>query len=375
MIEFAGKTYETTPWEAYACIILGLWSGLFIGLITEYYTGASEGSPTYELAKSCVHGAAPEIINGLALGYLSTVVPIFCLSITVLGSYYLAGMYGVALAAIGMLGCLPIALSIDGYGPVSDNAGGIAEMANLHKDIRRHTDALDAAGNTTAAIGKGFAIGSAALVALALFGAFVTRVSTSIYAMEDTSTVAAAAKADALRVAAFNVNILEPFTFAGLLLGAMLPYWFSAMTMKAVGDAAQEMPGNIQEQFAEMKIIAKNNSESINADATMNPYKPNSERCIEISTNASLKMMIAPGLLVILSPLVAGSLFGFQATNGILAGCIVSGDTVGDPLKDTSGPAINILIKLSAIVSLVFGTFIAQYGGLVAGGVAELRKE
>jgi len=252
-------------------------------------------------------------------------VPIFCLSITVLGSYYLAGMYGVALAAIGMLGCLPIALSIDGYGPVSDNAGGIAEMANLHKDIRRHTDALDAAGNTTAAIGKGFAIGSAALVALALFGAFVTRVSTSIYAMEDTSTVAAAAKADALRVAAFNVNILEPFTFAGLLLGAMLPYWFSAMTMKAVGDAAQEMLGNIQEQFAEMKIIAKNNSESINADATMNPYKPDSERCIEISTNASLKMMIAPGLLVILSPLVAGSLFGFQATNGILAGCIVSG--------------------------------------------------
>jgi len=240
-------------------------------------------------------------------------------------------MYGVALAAIGMLGCLPIALSIDGYGPVSDNAGGIAEMANLHKDIRRHTDALDAAGNTTAAIGKGFAIGSAALVALALFGAFVTRVSTSIYDMEDTSTVAAAAKADALRVAAFNVNILEPFTFAGLLLGAMLPYWFSAMTMKAVGDAAQEMLGNIQEQFAEMKIIAKNNSESINADATMNPYKPDSERCIEISTNASLKMMIAPGLLVILSPLVAGSLFGFQATNGILAGCIVSGIRLPSP--------------------------------------------
>mmetsp|Transcript_33741 Transcript_33741/g.44505 ORF Transcript_33741/g.44505 Transcript_33741/m.44505 type:complete len:236 (-) Transcript_33741:778-1485(-) len=216
---FAGGTYHTTPWEAYCCIILGLWSGLFIGLITEYYT-AKENSPTIELARACVHGPAPEIIKGLALGYLSCVVPIFCLAITVLISYSVAAMYGVALAAIGMLGCLPIALSIDGYGPISDNAGGIAEMANLDPEIRVRTDALDAAGNTTAAIGKGFAIGSACLVALALFGAFVTRVNTTLTELGEKNAYKA-----------FNVNILEPFTFAGLLLGAMLPYWFSAMTM------------------------------------------------------------------------------------------------------------------------------------------------
>merc|ERR1719469_1441718 len=272
MIEFAGKTYETTPWEAYACIILGLWSGLFIGLITEYYTGASEGSPTYELAKSCVHGAAPEIINGLALGYLSTVVPIFCLSITVLGSYYLAGMYGVALAAIGMLGCLPIALSIDGYGPVSDNAGGIAEMANLHKDIRRHTDALDAAGTTTAAIGKGFAIGSAALVALALFGAFVTRV------QEDDPTEKV------------TIDILTPFCFSGLLFGAMLPYWFSALTMSAVGDAAEKMIEEIVRQ--EPAILAGE--------------KPDHEQCIKISTEASLTK--SPPSLLEKSPTTSSAL-------------------------------------------------------------------
>ena len=178
-ISFAGVDYETTQWGCYICIIMGLWSGLFIGLITEYYT-SKENAPTRELAEACQHGAAPNIINGLALGYLSCVIPIFCLAVTVLVSFKLAAMYGVALAAIGMLGCLPIALSIDGYGPISDNAGGIAEMSNLDEQIRENTDDLDAAGNTTAAIGKGFAIGSACLVALALFGAFVTRVSNTI---------------------------------------------------------------------------------------------------------------------------------------------------------------------------------------------------
>lgn len=183
-ITFAGKLYNASQWECYICIILGLWSGLFIGLITEYYT-AKENSPTRELAEACEHGAAPNIINGLALGYLSCVIPIFCLAVTVLVSFHFAAMYGIALAAIGMLGCLPIALSIDGYGPISDNAGGIAEMSNLDEAIRETTDDLDAAGNTTAAIGKGFAIGSACLVALALFGAFVTRVSNSIALMDD----------------------------------------------------------------------------------------------------------------------------------------------------------------------------------------------
>ena len=362
--------------------------------MTEYYT-SQENRPTQELAEACEYGGAPNIINGLALGYLSCVIPILCLAITVLVSFKLAAMYGVALAAIGMLGCLPIALSIDGYGPISDNAGGIAEMSNLKDEIREKTDALDAAGNTTAAIGKGFAIGSACLVALALFGAFVTRVSNTISVMPNAADPAAQA------MESYKVNILEPFTFAGLLIGAMLPYWFSAMTMKAVGDAAQEMLKEIRRQFIEM-----DKDKSLAADH---------ETCIAISTNASLKKMIAPGILVIVSPLLAGSLFGYQATNGILAGCIVSGiqiafsasnsggawdnakkfveagklkindvvvkkgddahaaavcgDTVGDPLKDTSGPSINILIKLSAICSLVFGTFLTQYGGLIAGGV------
>jgi len=303
-IMFAGETYNASNWECYVCIILGLWSGLAIGLITEYYT-SKENRPTQELAEACEYGGAPNIINGLALGYLSCVIPIFCLAITVLVSFKLAAMYGVALAAIGMLGCLPIALSIDGYGPISDNAGGIAEMSNLVGDIRDRTDALDAAGNTTAAIGKGFAIGSACLVALALFGAFVTRVSNTIAGMTDADEPAIQS------MESYKVNILEPFTFAGLLIGAMLPYWFSAMTMKAVGDAAQEMLEEIRKQFKDMEA-----DPGLAADH---------EHCISISTNASLKKMVLPGVLVIVSPLLAGYLFGYQATNGILAGCIVSG--------------------------------------------------
>jgi len=404
-LEFAGTEYNTTPYQAYGCILLGLWSGLFIGLITEYYT-SNENAPVQNLGQACEFGAAPNIIDGLALGYLSTVVPIICLAVTVLVSFQWAAMYGVALAAIGMLGCLPIALTIDGYGPISDNAGGIAEMSNLDPSIRERTDELDAAGNTTAAIGKGFAIGSACLVALALFGAFVTRVKVTADQMALTETFTGGFVPDDV----YNVNILEPFTFAGLLLGAMLPYWFSAMTMKAVGDAAQEMIAEIERQWK--PIMAKEAG------------YPDHEACIEISTNASLKKMVAPGALVIISPLLMGLLFGYQATNGILAGAIVSGiqiafsasnsggawdnakkyiengnkwkrkeevegkspyvnkkddkdiydaavvgDTVGDPLKDTSGPSINILIKLSAICSLVFGTFLAQYGGLIAGGI------
>jgi len=381
---FAEVPYPTTQWEAYGCILLGLWSGLFIGLITEYYTSKSY-EPTKRLARACLYDASTNIINGLALGYMSNVIPIFCLAFTVLLSFSWAAMYGVALAAIGMLGCLPIALTIDGYGPISDNAGGIAEMSNLKKDVRKRTDELDAAGNTTAAIGKGFAIGSACLVALALFGAFITRTAESLS-----------------NPSVYQVNILEPFTFAGLLVGAMLPYWFSAMTMSAVGDAAQDMITEINRQVPHIK----NNEAGY----------PDHEKCIGISTQASLQHMIAPGALVIISPLLGGWLFGYQATSGILAGCIVSGiqiafsasnsggawdnakkyveagqleredkngtrtivkkndpehaaavvgDTVGDPLKDTSGPSINILIKLSAITSLVFGGFIATKGGLI----------
>jgi H+-translocating diphosphatase len=302
-------------------------------------------------------------------------------------------MYGVALAALGMLGCLPIALTIDGYGPIADNAGGISEMSYLNSSVRENTDKLDAAGNTTAAIGKGFAIGSACLVSLALFGAYIVRVEENSVTKD------------------FTVNVLDPKTFAGLIVGAMIPYAFSALTMSAVGEAANEMIKEIKTQFQEIR----------------KGKEPNSARCVDISTEASLKKMMAPGALVMLSPLVVGMLFGKNALNGLLTGIIVSGiqiafsfsntggawdnakkyieenthesnqkdddeldafifmkkrdgkpteehvaavvgDTVGDPLKDTSGPSINILIKLSAITSLIFGGYIARHGGILVGG-------
>jgi inorganic pyrophosphatase len=201
---------QSSQWKAYACVICGLWSGFIIGWVTEIYT-SNAYSPVQELAEACRMGAAPNIILGLALGYMSTIIPILCIAATIYVSFTFASMYGIALSALGMLGCLPIALAIDGYGPISDNAGGIAEMSGLEEEVRRKTDKLDAAGNTTAAIGKGFAIGSACLVGLALFGAFVTRTEVAI------------------------VNILQPLEFSGLLVGAMLPYAFSALTMKAVG--------------------------------------------------------------------------------------------------------------------------------------------
>jgi len=370
-------------WKAFGCIACGLWSGFIIGWITEIYT-SNAYSPVQELAEACRMGAAPNIILGLALGYMSTIIPILCLAVTIYVAFSFAGMYGIALSALGMLGCLPIALSIDGYGPISDNAGGIAEMSGLHPSVRVATDKLDAAGNTTAAIGKGFAIGSACLVSLALFGAFVTR--TGLPA----------------------VNILAPLEFSGLLIGAMLPYAFSALTMAAVGKAANDMIAEIKRQFE--------------SEHMKNGGKPDYDKCIAISTQASLYKMIAPGLLVILTPLVVGYLFGVKGVSGLLAGVIVSGvqiaisfsntggawdnakkyieagvheskahgvhamgeaheryifkkhsdahkaavtgDTVGDPLKDTSGPSINILVKLSAITSLVFGNFFVKYGGV-----------
>jgi H(+)-translocating pyrophosphatase len=315
-------------------------------------------------------------------------VPVVALALTIFVSMKLLSMFGVALAALGMLSNLCIGLTIDAYGPISDNAGGIAEMCELGANVRKKTDALDAAGNTTAAIGKGFAIGSAALVSLALFGAFVTRArnSQSEHGLNLNS-----------------LTILNPLLFSGLLIGSMLPYAFSAMTMKAVGLAASDMVAEIKRQLKDTPEIRTGEK------------KPNYKRCIEVSTRASLNMMVGPGALVIVTPIVCGFLFGPQIIAGILPGALVSGvqmaismsnsggawdnakkyiegdmlvikeevrgkntdehraaitgDTVGDPLKDTSGPSINILIKLSAIVSLVFGTFITQYGGIIAGGV------
>ena len=291
-----------TQWTAFGCVMFGLWSGMIIGFITEYYTSNTQ-SPTLELAESTKRGPAPNIILGLALGYMSVVIPIICITATIGYAFATAGMYGIGLAALGMLGSLPVALSIDGYGPISDNAGGIAEMSGLPSVIRDRTDALDAAGNTTAAIGKGFAIGSACLVGLALFGAFITRVQES------------------------SVNILQPVQFGGLLMGAMLPYAFSAFTMKAVGDAAIEM----------MNFIIEDYNKGDEKRARGEDHTPDYDGCIAISTQASLRMMIAPGALVLGSPLLAGFLFGPMAVAGLLAGSITSGVQVAISASNTGG--------------------------------------
>merc|ERR1719499_1813540 len=264
-------------WYCAMSVMLGLWSGLIIGYVTEYYTSHSY-LPVREIAETQKQSAATGIIYGLALGYLSCIVPVICLGVTILVAHSLCGMFGVALGALGMLGTMTMALTIDAYGPISDNAGGIAEMSGLPSSVRGLTDCLDAAGNTTAAIGKGFAIGSAALVSLALFGAFTVRASVK------------------------NVDILDPWVFTGLLFGAMMPYAFAAWTMKSVGMAANDMVKECMQQFPKI----------------MGPEKatPDYDRCIRISTEASLREMLAPGALVILSPLVAGLGFGKNACAG-----------------------------------------------------------
>merc|ERR1719271_2133498 len=363
---------EVQWWYCCVSISLGLWSGLLIGYVTEYYTSHSY-KPVREIAETQKQSAATGIIYGLALGYLSCIIPVLALGITILIAHSLCGMFGIALSALGMLGTMTMGLTIDAYGPISDNAGGIAEMSGLGEDVRKITDGLDAAGNTTAAIGKGFAIGSAALVSLALFGAFCVRAGVT------------------------HVDILNPWVFTGLLFGAMMPYAFAAWTMKSVGMAANDMVKECMEQFPNI----------MNGTA-----KPDYHGCIKISTEASLREMLAPGALVILSPLVTGFGFGKNATAGLLSGALVSsvqlaismsntggawdnskkyisagglgkefckgseahknsvtGDTVGDPLKDTSGPALNIVMKLTAIISLVFGSAIADFSN-EAGGLS-----
>ncbi|PJZ24551.1 sodium-translocating pyrophosphatase [Leptospira hartskeerlii] len=363
--EIAGKTIG--KWNVFISLVVGLFSGMFIGLITEYYTSHSY-KPVREVVNASKTGAATNIIYGLALGYQSSVVPVILLVITIVTANILAGMYGIAIAALGMISTIAIGLTIDAYGPVSDNAGGIAEMAELGKEVRNRTDTLDAAGNTTAAIGKGFAIGSAALTSLALFAAFITRTKTT------------------------GLDILDAEVFGGLLFGAMLPFVFTAMTMKSVGKAAVDMVEEVRKQFREIPGIMEGKA------------KPDYKRCVDISTTAALREMILPGLLVLLTPIVVGYLFGIKSLSGVLAGALVAGvvlaissansgggwdnakkyiekaaggkgsdqhkaavvgDTVGDPLKDTSGPSINILIKLMAITSLVFAEFFVQHGGLL----------
>ena len=286
--------------NAFACTALGLWSGLAIGIVTEYYTSTNYW-PVQKVAHASSSGAAPNIILGLALGYRSTVIPVICIAVSIFVSFSLANMYGISLAALGMLSTLTTALTIDGYGPIADNAGGIVEMTDAGDVARERTDALDAAGNTTAAVGKGFAIGSACLVGLALFGAFTTRSELT------------------------TVNILRPLEFSGLIIGAMLPYYFSAMTMEAVGDAASLMIVEIKRQFETMPGI-RNGTQ-----------KPDYESCIAISTKASLKSMIAPGILVLGSPLLMGFLLGPRGVCGLLAGNIVSGVQIAISASNSGG--------------------------------------
>ena len=355
---------------AFVSTAMGLVSGFLIGLSTDYYTSFAH-KPVREMAIACTSGAAINVIYGLALGYMSTLLPVILIALTILVSAGMLGMFGVALGAIGMLSTLAIGLAIDAYGPISDNAGGIAEMSELGANIRDITDALDAAGNTTAAVGKGFAIGSAALVSLALYGAFITRASNPN-------------NEHPIR----NIRVTDPWIFCSLLIGAMLPFVFSAMTMKSVGFAAQEMVLEVRRQFQDRRIIT-------------GEIEPDYEKCIQVSTKASLKEMIAPGMLVILTPIVLGMVLHPAVVAGLLPGALLSGvqmaismsntggawdnckkfiesgnyvnangevkkkgsdehkasiigDTIGDPLKDTSGPSLNILIKLMAIISLVF---------------------
>ena len=375
---------EFTATGVFWATVIGLVAGLGIGLITEHYTGTGT-APVLSIAKQSVTGPATNLIAGLGVGMQSTAIPILILASSIMGAHYFAGLYGIAMAALGMLANTGIQLAVDAYGPISDNAGGIAEMAQLPEEVRERTDKLDAVGNTTAAIGKGFAIGSAALTALALFAAFM--VQTGIK----------------------SIDISNPRVMAGLFVGGMLPFLFSSMAMGAVGRAAMAMIEEVRRQFRdipELKAaldIMKSSDETTWSDEDKATYelgltKAEHGRCVEISTQSAIKEMVMPGILAIISPVLVGFTFGPETLGGLLAGVTVTGvlmaifqsnaggawdnakkmievgidingemlkkgseahkaavvgDTVGDPFKDTSGPSLNILIKLMSVVSLV----------------------
>lgn len=357
-------------------VVAGLIVGMIIGKITEVYT-SDEFKYVKQIAKESETGAATNIIAGLAVGMKSTVVPIIFIVIGIIIAYFgvggandpVTGLYGISLSAVGMLATTAITVGVDAYGPISDNAGGIAEMSGLKPEVREVTDKLDSVGNTTAAIGKGFAIGSAALTALALFASYAQTIGLK------------------------TIDLLDPLTLIGVFIGGMLPFLFGALTMASVGKAAGQMVEEVRRQFKEKKGILAGTD------------KPDYSTCVAISTQAALREMILPGILAIIVPLFVGIVFGAQALAGLIGGGVVTGvlmaimmansggawdnakkyieggafggkgseahkagvvgDTVGDPFKDTSGPSMNILIKLMTIVSLVFAPIISEYGGII----------
>ncbi len=373
-------TLGIANWKLYFAILTGLVAGVLIGQTTEYFTSDSY-KPTRKLAASSETGSATIIISGLSLGMLSTALPIIIIAVCVLVAYFVSGggisaaqgLYGIALAAVGMLSTLGITLATDAYGPIADNAGGIAEMAGLEKEVRHRTDALDALGNTTAATGKGFAIGSAALTALALMASYIDKVNSI--------------EGGAEKIA--NLSLMNPTVLIGLFIGACLPFVFAALTMESVGRAAQSVVKEVRRQFKQITGLIDGNA------------KADYAKCVDLCTKASLREMILPTIVAVAVPIVVGLLLGCAGVVGMLAGTTASGfliaifmsnaggawdnakkhiesdnfggkgsenhkasvvgDTVGDPFKDTSGPAINILIKLLSMVSIVFASLVVSF--------------